>query len=245
MLEAINAWIHPLLQSRAFIQGQGRGHAPGPVSSIFVISACLEPFPPASGGGFGGGKPWFSCGKHLFFLPICVAQVEWPCFKAPGVKWGLKVMLVSPSSLGPGVNEWPKPSQVRKKSLESFCQEMLRKTKKPLLPVGLYLVEQKFKTLPALEKSLPKMKPAQRKAAWSRVRLFWSFELSFIASTHQSFSFIGQMSPSSLTQFELGFLLLTLLTARIISWKRRVFQLKCDALLHLFLHFQWLFFQLL
>ena len=254
MLEAINAWIRPLLQSRAFIQGQGRGYAPGPVSSIFVISACLEPFPPASGGGFGGRKPRFSCGKHLFFLPIWVAQVEWPCFKAPGVKWGLKVMLVSPSSLGPttshsigaGVNEWPKPRQVRKKSLESFCQEMLRKTnKKPLLPVGLYLVEQKFETSPALEKSLPKMKPAQRKAAWSRVRLFWSFELSFIVSTHQYFSFIGQMSLSSLTQFELGFLLLTLLTARIILWKRRVFQLKFNAFLHLFLHFQWLFFQLL
>lgn len=33
------------------------------------------------------------------------------------------------------------------------------------IPAVLYLVEQKFKTLPVLEKSLPKMKPAQRKAA--------------------------------------------------------------------------------
>lgn len=50
-------------------------------------------------------------------------------------------------------------------------------------------------------------------------------------STHQSFSFKGQMNSSSLTQFELGFLLLTLLTARIILLKRRVFQHKFNAFL--------------
>ena len=52
------------------------------------------------------------------------------------------------------------------------------------IPVVLYLVEQKFKTSPVLEKSVPKMKPAQRKAAWSRVRLLWSFELHYWAFLH-------------------------------------------------------------
>ena len=52
------------------------------------------------------------------------------------------------------------------------------------IPVVLYLVEQKFKTSPVLEKSVPKMKPAQKKAAWSRVRLLWSFELHHWAFLH-------------------------------------------------------------
>lgn len=128
----------------------------------------------------------FSYGDHLFFLPIWVAQVEWPCFKAPGVNWWLKGILVSPSSLDPTtshsrgarMNEWPKPSQVKKFPGVLFVRKWSEKQiKKPLLPVGLYLVEQTFETLPVLEKSLPKMKPAQRKAAWPRGRLLWSFEL--------------------------------------------------------------------
>ena len=180
ILEAINPWIHLLLQSWAFIQCPC--HTPGPVSSLFVISACLLPFPPASGLQHLG----FPYGDHLFFLPIWVAQVEWPCFKAPGVNWWLKGILVSPSSLDPTtshsrgarMNEWPKPSQVKKFPGVLFVRKWSEKQiKKPLLPVGLYLVEQTFETLPVLEKSLPKMKPAQRKAAWPRGRLLWSFEL--------------------------------------------------------------------
>lgn len=85
--------IH-FFSSEQFVQGQC--HLPGPVSRTFVISAWLEFLFLLL-----VTEPWFSFGNRLFFLPVWAMQAEWLCFKAPGVGWWPKVVLVNFSSLSP------------------------------------------------------------------------------------------------------------------------------------------------